>query len=92
MAEMNEKLNQTEELLSQISDNSTDSKLEALSDEAQKLQRTVKDLQNQVQFMKNSDVRGEQHCISQRHWLLLILLNILNNAYLMCFCMDWPNS
>ncbi|MCI4381846.1 hypothetical protein PGIGA_G00256700 [Pangasianodon gigas] len=58
MAEMNEKLNQTEGLLSQISDNSTDSKLETLSEEAQKLQRTVKDLQDQVEFIKNSDVRG----------------------------------
>lgn len=63
MAGMNEKLNQTEELLSQISENSTDSKLDALSEEAQKLQRTVKDLQDQVEFMKNSDVRGEQQCI-----------------------------
>lgn len=61
MTEMNEKLNQTEELMSQISDNSTDSKLEALSEEAQKLQRTVKDLQDQVEFMKNSDVRGKQN-------------------------------
>lgn len=59
MTEMNEKLNQTKELLSQISENSTDSKLETLSEEAQKLQRTVKDLQDQVEFMKNSDVRGE---------------------------------
>lgn len=64
MADMNEKLNQTEDLFSQISDNSTDTKVETLSEEAQKLQRTVKDLQTQVEFMKNSDVRGEKHCIS----------------------------
>lgn len=66
MSKMNEKLNQTEEFLSQISENSTDSKLEALGEEAQKLQRTVKDLRDQVELMKNSDVRGEQHCICQR--------------------------
>lgn len=90
VAEMNEKLNQTEELLSQISENSTDSKLEALSEEAQKLQRTVKDLQDQVEFMKNSDVRGEQHCIFQR--LLHILLNMFNHAYFIYLCIDWPTS
>lgn len=72
MAEMNEKLNQTEEVLSQISENSTDSKLKALSEEAQKLQRTVKDLQDQVEFMKNSDVQGEQHCICQSFLLIII--------------------
>lgn len=64
MAEMNEKLNQTEEFMSQFSgDNSTDIKLEVFSEEAQKLQRTVKELQDQVEFMKNSDVRGKQRCI-----------------------------
>lgn len=76
MAEMNEKLNQTEELLSQISDNSTDSKLEALSDEAQKLQRTVKDLQDQVEFMKNSDVRGKQNYNCERLLLYYCKLHL----------------
>uniref|UniRef100_A0A8B9LY97 Laminin, beta 1a n=1 Tax=Astyanax mexicanus TaxID=7994 RepID=A0A8B9LY97_ASTMX len=55
MAEMNEKLNQTEEFMSQISDenNGTNTKLESFSEEAQKLQRTVKDLQDQVDSFKS---------------------------------------
>uniref|UniRef100_A0A8B9LT83 Laminin, beta 1a n=1 Tax=Astyanax mexicanus TaxID=7994 RepID=A0A8B9LT83_ASTMX len=67
MAEMNEKLNQTEEFMSQISDenNGTNTKLESFSEEAQKLQRTVKDLQDQVEFIRNSDVRGASDSISR---------------------------
>lgn len=61
MAEMNTNLNLTEETLSEISfdDNSTDTKLKSLKEEAQKLKETVKDLQEQVEFVKNSDIRGE---------------------------------
>uniref|UniRef100_A0A4W4F2Y4 Laminin subunit beta-2 n=1 Tax=Electrophorus electricus TaxID=8005 RepID=A0A4W4F2Y4_ELEEL len=67
MGELNDKLNQTEELMSQISadSNSTETKLEAFSEETQKLQRTVKELQNQVEFMKNSDVRGASASMSK---------------------------
>lgn len=61
MAEMNTNLNLTEETLSEISsdNNSTDTKLNSLKEEAQKLEQTVKDLQKQVEFVKNSDIRGE---------------------------------
>lgn len=61
MAKMNTNLNLTEETLSEISsdNNSTDTKLNSLKEEAQKLEQTVKDLQEQVEFVKNSDVRGE---------------------------------
>lgn len=61
MAEMNTNLNLTEETLSEISfdNNSTDTKLKSLKEEAQKLKETVKDLQEQVEFVKNSDIRGE---------------------------------
>uniref|UniRef100_A0A4W4F2P6 Laminin subunit beta-2 n=1 Tax=Electrophorus electricus TaxID=8005 RepID=A0A4W4F2P6_ELEEL len=57
----------TYELMSQISadSNSTETKLEAFSEETQKLQRTVKELQNQVEFMKNSDVRGASASMSK---------------------------
>lgn len=60
MAELSEKLNQTEEFLDQVrvEDNSTNSKLDALRDDAQKLQRTVQELLDQVEFIKNSDIRG----------------------------------
>lgn len=61
MAKMNTNLNLTEETLSEISsdNNSTDTKLNSLKEEAQKLEQTVKDLQEQVEFVKNSDIRGE---------------------------------
>ena len=63
MAELGEKLNQTEESLALVKaeDNSTNSKLDALRDDAQKLQRTVQDLLDQVEFIKNSDIRGTYH-------------------------------
>lgn len=63
MAEMNKNLNLTEESLSEISadNNSTYTKLNSLKEEADKLKQTVKDLQEQVEFVKNSDIRGEQH-------------------------------
>ena len=62
MAEMSRKLNQTEETLAQLTvdDNSTDTKLDSLKEDAQKLERTVKELMEQVEFIKNSDVRGWQ--------------------------------
>uniref|UniRef100_A0A8C1HLC7 Laminin subunit beta-1 n=1 Tax=Cyprinus carpio carpio TaxID=630221 RepID=A0A8C1HLC7_CYPCA len=46
--------------LSEISsdNNSTDTKLKSLKEEAQKLEQMVKDLQEQVEFVKNSDIRG----------------------------------
>lgn len=61
MAEMNTNLNLTEETLSEISsdNNSTDTKLNSLKEEAQKLEQTVKELLEQVEFVKNSDIRGE---------------------------------
>lgn len=57
---MDTKLNITEEALSQISldANSTGIKLDSLNEEALMLQKTVKDLQEQVDFVKNSDVQG----------------------------------
>lgn len=62
MSELSAKLNQTEETLVQVTveDNITDTKLDALREDAQKLERTVQELLDQVEFIKNSDIRGEE--------------------------------
>lgn len=69
MEEMSNKLNLTEEALAQVSsdDNSTNTKLDSLKEDAQKLDRTVKELLDQVELIKNSDVRGKglgQGCLT----------------------------
>ena len=69
MEEMSNKLNLTEEALAQVSsdDNSTNTKLDSLKEDAQKLDRTVKELLDQVELIKNSDVRGKglgQECLT----------------------------
>lgn len=58
---MTNKLNVTEEALEKVSqeNNVTDTKLDALREDAQKLERTAKELLEQVEFVKNSDVRGK---------------------------------
>jgi len=68
MAELSEKLNQTEEFLDLVrsEDNGTNSKLDPLQDDAQKLQRTVQELLDQVEFIKNSDIRGKNRLYSPR--------------------------
>ncbi|MFT7799211.1 laminin subunit beta-1 [Arapaima gigas] len=67
LGEMTIKLNTTEETLAQISgeDNSTDDKLLALQEDAQKLESTIKDLWDQVDFVKNSGVRGAMDSITK---------------------------
>ncbi|XP_030622838.1 laminin subunit beta-1a [Chanos chanos] len=67
MEEMNNKLNTTEDTLSQIKtdNNSTDTKLDSLREEAEKLERTVKDLLDQVELIKNSDIRGATDSVSK---------------------------
>lgn len=69
MEKMSNKLNLTEEALAQVSsdDNSTNTKLDSLKEDAQKLDRTVKELLDQVELIKNSDVRGKglgQGCLT----------------------------
>lgn len=58
---MSNKLNVTEEALEKVSqeNNVTDTKLDGLREDAQKLERTAKELLEQVEFVKNSDVRGK---------------------------------
>uniref|UniRef100_A0A667Z6H2 Laminin, beta 1a n=1 Tax=Myripristis murdjan TaxID=586833 RepID=A0A667Z6H2_9TELE len=67
MSELSAKLNQTEEMLVQVTveDNITDTKLDALREDAQKLERTVQELLDQVEFIKNSDIRGATDSITK---------------------------
>nr|XP_023685984.1 laminin subunit beta-1-like isoform X1 [Paramormyrops kingsleyae] len=67
LAKMDTKLNITEEALSHVwlDANSTSIKLDSLSEEALMLQKTVKDLQEQVDFVKNSDVQGAMDSITK---------------------------
>ncbi|XP_035645885.1 laminin subunit beta-1-like [Oncorhynchus keta] len=67
MEEMSNKLNLTEEALAQVSsdDNSTNTKLDSLKEDAQKLDRTVKELLDQVELIKNSDVRGATDSVTK---------------------------
>uniref|UniRef100_A0A8C9VEK0 Laminin subunit beta-1 n=1 Tax=Scleropages formosus TaxID=113540 RepID=A0A8C9VEK0_SCLFO len=45
--------------------NSTDIKLDSVTEDSQKLERMVKELQDQVEFVKNSDVRGAMDSITK---------------------------
>ncbi|XP_071199684.1 laminin subunit beta-1-like [Salvelinus alpinus] len=67
MEKMSNKLNLTEEALAQVSsdDNSTNTKLDSLKEDTQKLDRTVKDLLDQVEFIKNTDIRGATDSVTK---------------------------
>ena len=54
-------LNQTQQTLLQVDqlDSAARAKLDSVVSDARKLERTVEELQEQVEFMKNSDIRGE---------------------------------
>ncbi|KAM6973643.1 laminin subunit beta-1a [Aplochiton taeniatus] len=69
MSEMSRKLNLTEENLAEVTvkNNSTDAKLDFLQEDAQKLERAVKELLDQVEFIKNSDIRGAADSISKHY-------------------------
>uniref|UniRef100_A0A8C7MW21 Laminin subunit beta 1 n=1 Tax=Oncorhynchus kisutch TaxID=8019 RepID=A0A8C7MW21_ONCKI len=56
-----------QEALAQVSsdDNSTNTKLDSLKEDAQKLDRTVKELLDQVELIKNSDVRGATDSVTK---------------------------
>lgn len=55
-------LNQTEQTLVQVEDLdlASETKLDSVTLDAQKLERTVQELLDQVEFIKNSDIRGEK--------------------------------
>ncbi|XP_031419989.1 LOW QUALITY PROTEIN: laminin subunit beta-1a [Clupea harengus] len=65
--DMTNRLNLTEEALSRSSldNNVTDTKLEALKEDAHKLELTAKELLEHVEFVKNSDVRGATDSITK---------------------------
>lgn len=54
-------MNQTEQTLDEAkdSDSAAQTKLDSLTSDSQKLERTVQELLDQVEFIKNSDIRGE---------------------------------
>lgn len=63
VGELSQMLNQTEQTLvqSRDSDSAAQTKLDSLTSDSQKLERTVQELLDQVEFIKNSDIRGKDH-------------------------------
>lgn len=61
MGALSLKLNHTEQILLQDSDAET--KLDSVTADAQKLERNVQDLLDQVEFIKNSDIRGNNNTL-----------------------------
>lgn len=61
MGDLSQRLNQTQETLVQVKDldSAAQTKLDSVTSDAQKLERTVGELLDQVEFIKNSDIRGE---------------------------------
>lgn len=61
MSELGRALNQSEETIVQVAaeGGNTHAKLDAVRDDAQKLERTVQEVLDQVEFIKNSDIRGK---------------------------------
>lgn len=61
MGTLSQMLNHTERTLVQVEDQDSvvETKLDSVMSDAQKLERTVKELMDQVEFIKNSDIRGE---------------------------------
>lgn len=62
MGALSRMLNQTEQTLVQVEDldSAAQTKLDSVTSDTQKLERTVQELLDQVEFMKNSDIRGER--------------------------------
>lgn len=58
---LSQKLNQTEKTVQQVDllDFTARAKLDSVTSDTRKLERTVQELLDQVEFMKNSDIRGE---------------------------------
>lgn len=68
MGTLNQMLNHTEQTLVQVedSDSAAETKLDSVTSDAQKLERTVQELLDQVEFIKNSDIRGVRRGGSER--------------------------
>lgn len=62
MAALTQTLNNTEETLvaTDKQDSAVKTKMDSMTSDAQKLERTIKELLDQVEFIKNSDIRGKK--------------------------------
>lgn len=69
MGALSQTLNQTEQTVLQVGDldSAAGTKLDSVVSEAQKLEGTVRELLDQVEFMKNSDIRGEAAPCGRSH-------------------------
>ncbi|KAM7397365.1 hypothetical protein PAMP_020343 [Pampus punctatissimus] len=67
MGALNQALNHTEQTLVQVQEGRghVDRKLDSVTEDAQKLERTVQELLEQVEFIKNSDIRGATDSITK---------------------------
>ncbi|XP_033491281.2 laminin subunit beta-1a [Epinephelus lanceolatus] len=67
MGALSQMLNHTEETLSQVEDEdaAAGTKLDSLMSDTQKLERTVQELLDQVEFIKNSDIRGATNSVTK---------------------------
>lgn len=63
MGALSQMLNQTEQTVLQVEelDSTARTKLDSVISDTRKLEGTVQELLDQVEFMKNSDIRGENH-------------------------------
>lgn len=77
VGELSQMLNQTEQTLVHFrdSDSAAQTKLDSLTSDSQKLERTVQELLDQVEFIKNSDIRGK-NLLCPRPPNLLLFLNL----------------
>ncbi|KAM8861455.1 laminin subunit beta-1a [Synchiropus picturatus] len=78
---LGQNLNQTEQTLDQVlkDGSNVDTKLDVVMSDAKKLEQTVQDLLNQVQFIKNSNIKGASDSIS-KYFLLSQEAEIRANA------------
>ncbi|XP_074489366.1 laminin subunit beta-1a isoform X2 [Sebastes fasciatus] len=67
MGALSQRLNHTEQTLVQVEDedSAAETKLDSVTSDAQKLERTVKELLDQVEFIKNSDIRGATDSVTK---------------------------
>ncbi|XP_041851949.1 laminin subunit beta-1a [Melanotaenia boesemani] len=67
MGTLSQTLNHTEETLTLVDNqnSATETKLDSVASDSQKLERTVKELLDQVEFIKNSDIRGASDSVTK---------------------------
>lgn len=82
MAALSQMLNQTEQTVLQLEelDSAAQTKLDSVISDTRKLEGTVQELLDQVEFMKNSDIRG-QNQVCCPLWAGFISVPILPSGY-----------